>query len=114
MDLIETGIERGCHQPVHRHGIAPLDEIGNIPVPTKQVIQFVMTDPSQDGGIGDLVPIQMKDGENHTVCSRVEKLVGMPARGERTGLRFAISHHTGCDQIWIVEHRAVGMRERVA
>ena len=38
----------------------------------------------------------------------------MPARGERAGLRLAIADHAAGEEIGIVEHRAVGVQERIA
>ncbi|GIW07487.1 MAG: hypothetical protein KatS3mg060_2292 [Dehalococcoidia bacterium] len=38
----------------------------------------------------------------------------MPARGERAGLRLAVAHHAGHDQVRVVEGGAEGVRERVA
>ncbi len=37
----------------------------------------------------------------------------MPAGGQRAGLRFAVADDAGDDQVWVVEGRAVGMREGV-
>ena len=38
----------------------------------------------------------------------------MPRRGERPGLRLAVTHNAGDNQIGVVERHAVGMREAVA
>ena len=38
----------------------------------------------------------------------------MPARGQRSGLGFAVADDAGDDQIGIVEGRAIGVREGVA
>ena len=38
----------------------------------------------------------------------------MPARGQRTGLGFAVADHARDEQIRIVERRAVRVHERVA
>src|SRR6202035_2617447 len=45
---------------------------------------------------------------------RIQELVGMPGGRERSGFRFAITDHTGDDQIRVVEYRAEGVAERVA
>ena len=44
----------------------------------------------------------------------IEKLVRVPARGERAGLRFAVADDGGHDEVGIVERRAVGVTQRVA
>ena len=38
----------------------------------------------------------------------------MPAGGQRAGFRFAVADHATGDQAGIVEHRAVGVQQRVA
>ena len=73
-----------------------------------------MRDAREDGGIGDLVAVEMKDGQHGAVADGIEKFVGMPGGGERTGLGFAIAHHDGDDEVGIVEGRAEGVREAVA
>ena len=38
----------------------------------------------------------------------------MPAGGQRPGLRLAVAHDAGHDQVGVVEGRAVGVRQGVA
>ena len=56
-NVLQNGVERGGHELMHRPGITPFDEIGGVAVPAKQVIQFVVTDTGQHGGIRDLVSV---------------------------------------------------------
>ena len=56
----------------------------------------------------------MQDGQHGTVVGRIEKLVRVPAGGERTGFRFPITHDAGDEQIGVIEGRAEGMGQRVA
>jgi hypothetical protein len=72
-----------------------------------------MTDPGEHTRIGDFVAVQMQDGKHHTIGERIEELVRMPRRGQRTGFRFPVADHSGHDQIGIVERRSIGMREGV-
>src|SRR6267378_4035325 len=51
-----------------------------VAISAEEVIQFLVADPSQDTRIGNLVSVQVKDRQNHTVGCRVQKLIGMPAR----------------------------------
>src|SRR6202044_3272559 len=67
----------------------------------------------QNGGVRNLVPIQMQDGQHRSIAHRVEKLIGVPAGGQRSGLRFSIAHHHGHDQVRIVEGRAKSMGDAV-
>src|ERR1043166_1886563 len=55
----------------------------------------------------------MQDGQDRAVASRIEELVRMPAPGERTGLRFAIADDARGDEVGIVEHRPVSVREGI-
>ena len=63
--------------------------------------------------VGDLVPIQVQDGQHRPVAGRVEEFVAAPTGGERTGLRLAVTDHTRNDQVRVVERRAEGVAERV-
>ena len=73
-----------------------------------------MADAGENAGIGNLVAVQVEDRQNHPVGRRVQELVGMPARCQRSSLRFAVADDTGNDQIGVVEGRSVGMRKGVA
>ena len=73
-----------------------------------------MADAGENAGIGDLVAVEVEDRQNHPVSRRVQELVGMPARGQRSSLRFAVADDTGDDQIGVVEGRPIRMRNRVA
>ena len=64
-------------------------------------------------GIGNLVTVEMQDRQHRAVGGRIEKLIGMPCRGQRAGFRLAIADHAGDDEIGIIEHRAEGMAERI-
>ena len=102
------------HHLVHFLRLMPLDEIWRVAVTAEQMIQLVMADPRENGGIGDLVTVQVKDRQNHPVSRRIEELVGMPTRRQWSGFRLAVADDTGNDQIGIVEGRSIGVREGVA
>src|SRR5262245_20474779 len=55
----------------------------------------------------------MQDGQDHAVGRRVQKLVGMPARGQGPGFSLAITDDAGDDQVWIVVGGAVRVRDSV-
>src|SRR5215468_10125006 len=78
------------------------------------MIQLFMADPGENGGIGDLVAVEVKDGQNRPVPRWVEEFVGMPARRQRSGFRFAVADDAGNDQIAVVERRSVGVRDGIA
>ena len=56
----------------------------------------------------------MEDGKNGSVTNRIQKLVRMPARGQRAGFRFTITHNATREQIRIVKHSAVSVGKGVA
>ena len=64
-------------------------------------------------GIGNLVAIQVQDRQHGAIGGRVQELVGMPGRGQRSGLRLAIADHAGDDEPGVVEHRTKGMAQRI-
>ena len=72
-----------------------------------------MLDAGRDGGVADLVAIEMQDWQHRAVGDRVEKLVGLPGSRQGAGLRFPIADDAGDDQIGIVEHRPERMAERI-
>ena len=78
------------------------------------MIQLLVADPGENAGIGDLVAVEVKDRQNRPVRRRVQELVGMPARRQRSSFRLAIADDTSNDQIGIVEGGTVGMRNSIA
>src|SRR5262245_10740033 len=56
----------------------------------------------------------MQDRQYGAVARGVQKFVRVPTCRERAGFGLTIADHTSDEQVWIVECRAVGMRERVA
>src|SRR5438552_9532546 len=55
----------------------------------------------------------MQEGQHRAIVRRIEKLVGMPRSGERSGFRLAIADDAGDDEIGIIEHRPERMTERI-
>ena len=66
------------------------------------------------GRVGNFVPVEMQDRQHRAIGGRIEELIGMPRRGQRSGLRLAIADDASDDEIGIVEHRPERMAERVA
>ena len=56
----------------------------------------------------------MQDGQHRAIVARIEKLVGVPRRRQRPGLRLAVADHAGDDELGIVERGAEGVAERIA
>src|SRR4029453_11834267 len=55
----------------------------------------------------------MEDGQDRAVGRRVQELVRMPARGERTGFGLAVADDAGADQVGVVECGSVRVRDSV-
>ena len=113
-DLVERLVERGGHALVHVLRVVALDEDRPVPVALEQRGELVVRDLRQHGRVGDLEAVQVQDGQDGAVARRVEELVAVPARGERTGLGLAVADDAQHDEVRVVERRAVGVRERVA
>ena len=73
-----------------------------------------MGDAGENRWVGDLVAVEVQDGQDRAVGGGVEEFVGVPGGGEGAGLGFAIADDAGDDQIGIIENRAEGMADRVA
>ena len=99
---------------MHLLRIVALDEERLVPISEEEMPDLLVAHPSQDGRIGDLVAVQMQDRQHRAIMRRIQELVGMPGRRERAGFGFAVADDAGCDQIGIVEHRAIGMDQRIA
>ena len=107
-------IERGGHQLVHRRRVRALHEARRVAVALEQRAQLLLGNPREHGRVGDLVAVQMQHRQHGAVARRVEELVRVPARRQRTRLRLAVADHAAGQQVGIVEHGAVGVHERVA
>jgi hypothetical protein len=83
---------------MHRHGLDSLDEVRRPAVAAQQLLQLFARDAGKEGRIGNLVAVEMQDRQHRTVGGRIEKLVGMPGRGQRAGFRLAIADHARDDQ----------------
>ena len=89
-------------------------EVGFPPVAEHQLLQLFTRDTCQDGGIGNLIPVQVKYGKNSAVVNGIKKLIRMPRGRERPGFRLTITDHARDDQTRIVECSPKSMTERVA
>ena len=57
----------------------------------------------QDGRVRNLVAVEMENGKNSAVASRIQELVDVPTCGEWTGLGFSIANDRAHHKIRIVE-----------
>ena len=80
----------------------------------KELGELLVGHAGEDGGVGDLVAVEVQDRQNDTVGCRVHELVGLPRGGKRAGLGLAVAHHGNGQQARVVHNGAVGVAERIA
>src|SRR5262245_30645965 len=107
--LIDHRVKQHRHQLVHGFRFVTFDKMWLITVSGEQANQLIVAEPSQHGGIRDLISVQMEDGKHSPVACRIEKLIRMPTGGERSRFRLAITHYGACDQVRIVKDCTVGV-----
>src|SRR5271165_7550413 len=95
-------------------GSLPSTKIRGVPVTDEQRLQFLVADASQDGGIVDLVSIEVKDRQDCPVGDRIEKFVAVPACCQGPGLGLAVAHHNQRDQVRVVVGRPVSVGDAIA
>ena len=88
--------------------------MGRVAVAAHQSVQLLVADAGQHRGVGDLVAVQVQDGQHAAVADRVEELVAVPAGGQRSRLGLAVADDAGDDQVGVVEGGPVGMRQGIA
>jgi len=116
-DLVERLVQHGCEPRVCVKVIVvgvDLDVERSVAVTRQESVELLGRDPCKHGRIRDLVSVQMQDRQHRAVDPRVQELVGMPTRCERSGLGLAVSDDAGDEQVGVVEGGAVGVCEGVA
>jgi hypothetical protein len=94
-------------------GSSPSTKWG-VTVAAHEGVQLLVADAGEDGRVGDLVAVEMEDGQHGPVAGGVEELVALPAGRQRPRLRLAVADDAGHDQVRVVECGPVGVRKRVA
>ena len=98
---------------MHDRRVVPFDEVRFPAAAEQQLTQFFSRYAREHGGVGDLVAVQVQDGQDGAVGHRVQELVRMPRRGQRSGLGFAVADDTRGDESGIVEDGAERVAQRV-
>ena len=109
-DTVKHNIESLCHNLVQNFGIIAFDKIRFVTVAGKQVSQFLVAHPRQNGRVGDLVAVEVQNGKDRSIGDRIQKLVGVPGGGKWSCFRLAIAHNGKGDQVRIIERRAKRMK----
>jgi hypothetical protein len=94
---------------MHDFRFVPRDDMGLITVTMEQRFQLVVRQAGKYGGTGDLVAVQMQNGQHGAIAHGVEEFISMPTRGQRPGLGLAVPDHTGDEQVGVVKCRTIGM-----
>jgi hypothetical protein len=113
-DFRKDLVQRTGQRLMHQRGVGALNEMRLISITPHKVGQFFAADPRQDRRIGDLESVEMQDGQHCPIPRRIDKFVGMPARGQGTSLRLPVADNTSDDQVGIVEHSAIGVEQRIS
>ncbi|GCB44069.1 hypothetical protein SNL152K_1354 [Streptomyces sp. NL15-2K] len=113
-DPVQSAVHSLGHGAVHGHRVVAGDVDRVVAVAAQQLVEFAFRQPGQHRRVGDLVAVQVQDRQDGTVVDGVEELVGVPGRGQRPGLRLAVTDDAGDHQVRAVEGGSVGVREGVA
>src|SRR6266581_5097739 len=92
VDFFDNHIEGGRHELVHRFRLVPFHQVRFVSIAGKKAGQLLVGEATKHSRIRDLVAIQVKNGKHRSIARRIEKLVRMPARGEWTRLRLAVTN----------------------
>ena len=90
-------VECGGHQLVHGLRVVSFDEIGIVAVALEQFPQLLIGQAREDGGVRDLVAVQMQNGQNSAIVDGVQEFVRVPTGRERPGFGFAVADHAAGD-----------------
>src|SRR5208283_2144359 len=112
-DFPNDFVECRRHELVQLARIIACHQVGLVPTAAQVLFELLWIDSREHGGVSDLVAVQMQDRQHGTVRDRVQKFVSLPAGCQRSGLRLAVAHHTGDDQVRIVERGTIGMAQGV-
>ncbi len=75
---------------MHDRRLASFDEVRAPAVAHQKRFELLARDARQNRGIGDLVAVEVQNGQDHAVRHRVEELVRVPCGRERAGLGLAV------------------------
>ena len=114
MSIRQRGVQGGRERLMHCRRIAAFDPQRLIAIAAHELRQLVVADAREHRRVGNFVAVQMQYRQDAAVARGVQEFIRMPARRQRTRLRFAVADHAGDDEIGIVEGRAIRMRKRVA
>ena len=113
-DLLVDDIQRPGQRAMDLHRLVILDKIRIIAIAIHEAGQLLLADHRQHAGVGDLVTVQMQDGQHRAVAGGVEELVAVPAGSQWPGFGLTITNDARHDQLRIVQGGTIGMGQRIA
>ena len=87
--------------------VGGIDNPRFIAIAAKERHQFVIAHAAIDSWLRNLIAIEVKNWQDHTVFARIDEFIEMPRTSSWTRLGFAISDKTGHDQARIIEDSAI-------
>src|SRR5439155_26275367 len=75
---------------------------------------FLMRDARKHTRVGDLVSVQVQNGQHYTIGGRIEEFIRMPTGGERAGFGLTVADDGRDNQVGIVESCPERVTQRVA
>src|SRR6516165_3548813 len=78
IDIFNAPVKRRRKCLVHAFIFRSLDKVGPVSIAHEEVFKIFMADPRQDSRIVYLVPVEMEDGQDSSVCDRINKIVRVP------------------------------------
>ncbi|MDQ0893382.1 hypothetical protein QFZ26_000937 [Agromyces ramosus] len=117
-EAIERHVDRVGHARVHRRRLLAVEAAGDeqrlVAIAAEELDEFSLGDAGEEGGVRDLVAVEVQDRQHGPVVDRVQERMPAPAPREWTGLGLAVADDARDDEPGVVERRAEGVHERVA
>ena len=80
----------------------------------EELLELLVGDAGQDGGVGDFVAVEVQDRQHDAVGLGVHELVGLPRGGKRAGLGLAVADDGHGQKARVIHDGAVGVGQGVA
>src|SRR6476646_180059 len=90
-DALDGLVQRGGHELVHLLRLVTRHEVRLPATAAQELAQSLLLYPGQDGGVADLVAIEVQDRQHGPVTDRAEELAGMPRGRQRAGLGLSVT-----------------------
>ena len=95
-------------------GSSPSTKYGFQPQPREEVLDVLVAHTAEDGGVGDLVAVQVQDGQHSAVATGFRNLLDCQEVASGPVIGFAVADGDGADQVGVVKHSAERMGDGIA